>query len=259
MATEETTISDLELTEDILPDMLTPVENASETKATTFSAIKNWLTGFFVSKTENNIIYGNNTFTGMNAFESNDSNVYIKSSSIDITSIPSSTKFSYIDFYDKNNQRIGILGAFQFTSGEYGIYLQAGNVASLNIRTNGISSYASAATPPTTDNSTQIATTAFVNNFFNTAGKVTTKCMPNYAAGVSISSNYTVPSDGFIFCGLAGNGSESTTINGKQIAVTYDTGVSGSTPQICAPVSKGDVFKTNSRLNWGTFFPCKGA
>ena len=116
-----------------------------------------------------------------------------------------------------------------------------------------------APTQASTNNSTRIATTAFVNNFFNTAGKVTTKCMPNYAAGVSISSNYTVPSDGFIFCGLAGNGSESTTINGKQIAVTYDTGVSGSIPQICAPVSKGDVFKTNSQLKWGTFFPCKGA
>ena len=200
-----------------------------------------------------------NTFTGVNTFEGAYGNVYIKSRNIDLTSKPSSTQYSYLDFYDKNNKRIGVLGAFQFASGEYGIYLQAGNVGSLNIRTNGTNSYTSVATPPTSDNSTQIATTAFVNNFFNTAGKVTTKCMPNYAAGVSISSNYTVPSDGFIFCGLAGNGSELTTINGKRIAVTYDTGVSGSLPQICAPVSKGDVFKTNSQLKWGTFFPCKGA
>ena len=104
-----------------------------------------------------------NTFTGVNTFESATSNVYIKSSSIDITSIPSSTQYSYLDFYDKNNQRLGVVGAFQFTTGEYGIYLQAGNVASLNIRTNGTNSYTSVATPPTSDNSTQIATTAFVN------------------------------------------------------------------------------------------------
>lgn len=107
-----------------------------------------------------------NTFTGVNTFESATSNVYIKSSSIDITSTPSSTQYSYLDFYDKNNQRLGVIGAFQFTTGEYGVYLQAGNVASLNIRTNGTNSYTSVATPPTSDNSTQIATTAFVNNKF---------------------------------------------------------------------------------------------
>ena len=133
------------------------------------------------------------------------------------------------------------------------------SIFSFGCNADGSNPYFNTFTPATTSNSVNVATTAFVNNFFNTAGKVTTKCMPNYAAGVSISSNYTVPSDGFIFCGLAGNGSESTTINGKQIAVTYDTGVSGSIPQICAPVSKGDVFKTNSQLKWGTFFPCKGA
>ena len=104
-----------------------------------------------------------NTFTGMNTFESATSNIYIKSSSIDITSTPSSTQYSYLDFYDKNNQRLGVIGAFQFTTGEYGVYLQAGNVASLNIRTNGTNSYTSVATPPTSDNSTQIATTAWVN------------------------------------------------------------------------------------------------
>ena len=108
----------------------------------------------------------NNTFTGTNTFESANSNVYIKSSNIDITSIPSSTQYSYFDFYDKNNQRLGVIGAFQFTTGEYGIYMQAGNIASLNLRTNGTNSYTSVATPPTSDNSTQIATTAFVNNKF---------------------------------------------------------------------------------------------
>lgn len=107
-----------------------------------------------------------NVFAGVNTFESDNSNVYIKSSSIDITSIPSSTQYSYLDFYDKNNQRLGVIGAFQFTTGEYGIYLQAGNIASMNIRTNGTNSYTSVATPPTSDNSTQIATTAFVNQKF---------------------------------------------------------------------------------------------
>ena len=83
--------------------------------------------------------------------------------------------------------------------------------------------------------------------------------MPDYNAGVSFSTNtYTAPSDGFIFCGVQGNGSQSTTINGKQVAITYNTGVSGSYPQICIPVCKDDIFTTNASLNWAIFYPIKG-
>lgn len=115
-----------------------------------------------VHRTGDEEVGGNKTFTGINTFENAVGNINITSKNIDITSIPSSTKYSYIDFYDKNNQRLGVIGAFQFATGEYGIYLQAGNVSSMNIRTNGTNSYTSVATPPTSDNSTQIATTAWV-------------------------------------------------------------------------------------------------
>lgn len=83
--------------------------------------------------------------------------------------------------------------------------------------------------------------------------------IPDYSAGISFSTKtYTTPSDGFIFCGVSGNGSQSTTINGNQVAITYNTGVSCSYPQLCLPVSKGDVFKTNAGLNWARFYPLKG-
>lgn len=82
--------------------------------------------------------------------------------------------------------------------------------------------------------------------------------MPDYSAEVTISNNYTAPSDGFIFCGVTGNGSQSTSINEHWVAITYNTGVSSSYPQLCLPVSKGDVFKTSSNLQLARFYPLKG-
>lgn len=70
-------------------------------------------------------------------------------------------------------------------------------------------------TPSSSDNSTRIATTAFVNSFFNTAGRVTGKCVPNYSAGVSINSGYTFPSNGIVKIHIARRSAYdgSTTIN----------------------------------------------
>lgn len=83
---------------------------------------------------------------------------------------------------------------------------------------------------------------------------------PDYTAGIHFSiSTYTAPKDGFIFCGVSGNGSQQTLINGEIVAVTYNTGVSSSYPQLCIPVCKDDVFTTGSSLYWGVFYPSKGA
>lgn len=43
MATEEITISELELASEVLPDMTIPVDTATETRATTLGAIKEWI------------------------------------------------------------------------------------------------------------------------------------------------------------------------------------------------------------------------
>lgn len=83
--------------------------------------------------------------------------------------------------------------------------------------------------------------------------------VPDYSAGVTISEEYTAYSDGFIVCIIFGNQSQDTTINGYKVATTYNTGVSSSYLQLCMPVSKGDVFKTNSNLWWAIFYPRKGA
>lgn len=58
MANEEITISQLELAEDLAPDMVIPVETTTDTKATTLQKIKEWLGSFFVDKTSNEEIGG---------------------------------------------------------------------------------------------------------------------------------------------------------------------------------------------------------
>lgn len=62
MATEEIEISQLELAEDLAPDMVLPVETTTDTKATTLQKIKEWLGSFFVDKTSDEEISGNKTF-----------------------------------------------------------------------------------------------------------------------------------------------------------------------------------------------------
>ena len=169
MATEETTISDLELTEDILPDMLTPVENASETKATTFSAIKNWLAGFFISKTGDETIYGYKTFRNDNSM----AKVFIQGY-LGLSENPAiSGGQAQLEFHDKNGEWEGIVGVERYTNGQRLLKFQlkdqdgAQNRIELVRDQNGVW-YATCPTPSSvSDNSTKIATTAWVHSFFN--------------------------------------------------------------------------------------------
>ena len=124
-----------------------------------------------------------------------------------------------------------------------------------------------APTQASTNNSTRIATTAFVNNFFNTAGKVTTKCMPNYAASISIASGYTASYDGFVVATITSSWASSTGsgfvyVNGKLVA--NNTRVNGNTGKehsntFMFPVGKGDVVTFNDLVSNVKFYPCKGA
>lgn len=169
MATEETTISDLELTEDILPDMLTPVENASETKATTFSAIKNWLAGFFVSKTGNEDIDGYKTFRS--------STTYFKSKDRTWDDIPPSSGYiGRIIWKDSNDKQAGYIQPYGFSTGgkEFAIGVRDPQdtkwaVMSVRISQDGSSSYAVCPTPQNGDDSNKIATTEWVNSFIENA------------------------------------------------------------------------------------------
>ena len=190
MATEETTISGLELTEDILPDMLTPVENASETKATTFSAIKNWLAGFFVSKAGEETISGYKTFTnGFDIFKGTGSFQNLKNTVTDIaqtTAITNNT--TEIRMLDKNNKVMAIFEHQQYNNGELRTLMAVRNHANdawgdiiIGFDSND-NVYTSAPTPDLNSNTKEIATTQW--------GRLATSC-PAWYGGKEATSSLT--------------------------------------------------------------------
>lgn len=102
MATEEIEISQLELAEDLAPDMVLPVETTTDTKATTLQKIKEWLGSFFVRKTGDEEIYGNKTFKG---FVDGNSALGVVKSDFTKGVAKSSTQFWNLIFHDKDGAR----------------------------------------------------------------------------------------------------------------------------------------------------------
>ena len=110
-------------------------------------------------------ISGRKTF-----FHSSNPALYVKNTYIDNTTTPTSTLYSYYDFIDKNDVRLGVMGVVKSSvNGDYGCYMQAGNIGSMRIMTDGTRAYTSAPVPNTTTStsSTQIATTGWVNTTGN--------------------------------------------------------------------------------------------
>lgn len=85
---------------------------------------------------DNNVVHlsDSETITGLKTVLRNDSRVmYAKSSVIDKTVTPGSNQHLFTDFIDKNGVRLGVMGAVKDTSGRYGVYMQCGNVAGINL------------------------------------------------------------------------------------------------------------------------------
>ena len=86
-----------------------------------------------------------------------------KSSNIDISTDPTNTQYAYIDFWDKNDKRIAVIGSHHAEGKYSGAYLQAKNVSSMGIMADDKDNVKTfAPTPPDTDSSTQLATTEWV-------------------------------------------------------------------------------------------------
>lgn len=125
-------------------------------------------TNYVTTDTTQNNISGRKTFTNT---------IVKKSTTIDLNAKPTSgTQWNYIEFTDKNNDRIGIAGS-RFDAGGYaGVYLQARNsqqlwIASSTPDSNGNTvTKTSTPTPPATDDSTQIANTSWVRTNYQEKG-----------------------------------------------------------------------------------------
>ena len=61
----------------------------------------------------------------------------LKATAIDRATNPSSKLYKYFDFVDKNDLRLGVIGAFMGANGYYGTYLQGGNECGITVASNG--------------------------------------------------------------------------------------------------------------------------
>ena len=107
MATKK--IQDLENIEEVLPDSIIPVGEATKTKSMLVSQFKNWLSSFFVSKTGDEIISGLKTFN--NYF-------YVKNTNYAYNETPSSLDFRGFYVTDKNDIRMGACETMQVADGD---------------------------------------------------------------------------------------------------------------------------------------------
>ena len=143
----------------------TPPAGDNSTKIATTAFVK--AQGYAV---DSNVVHktGNETITGIKTFNGNNRIVNIQNSTVTYNTAPSSVTFTDISFKDKNGYEMGVLEHVRFTNNDTAIRLIAKGAdgewsTSLSVgrRANG-TVYASTQTPSAGDNSTNIATTAFV-------------------------------------------------------------------------------------------------
>lgn len=112
---------------------------------------------------------GDETFSGVKTGQSNNPRFGFKNTDINVTANPSAEKSTRIFFSDKNNKWISEFATYQNTDGDIYSQITANNntagVASLQVvcKKDG-TKFAVAPTPPSSSNSTSVATTAWVNS-----------------------------------------------------------------------------------------------
>lgn len=249
----------------------TPADSANNTNMPTTG----WVRKLFALLTGNNTFSGTNTFTSSMFMQSgNDMSYCVRSLNADNTQSTQDVQtLGAFRNIDKNGKIIGDIRFSRGTNGAVTSAMVARNYAS---DANGVSAVIScgvdkdgniittAPTPATSDNSTKIATTQFVNNVLS-ANKETFVGwgIPNYSAGVdifsSVTTGYTVPKKGvvMVYTLPAANACQ-ITING--VVVVNKAGTGGSYAIAATlPVDKNDVVKVSFASGGSIkFFPFKG-
>ena len=140
----------------ILTAAPTPADNSNGASIATTS----WVRRLFA------LLTGNNTFSGTNTFHS--VYTYLKGKVIDVTNAPTTQADVGIEFQDKNGTAIGQNHVRTYTNGNisHNMYVKNPNSntwAAISIGFNADGTlFTAAPTPATANNSTNIATTAFV-------------------------------------------------------------------------------------------------
>lgn len=210
-----------------------------------------------------------NTFTGINKIRHSkgifqlESNVYDWKEQSSSFSTPAKVYFA-----DKNSILNGFIQTTKLTNNsrtcEIGVRNQSDtewNVMGVGYDPNG-NKYTFAPTPPTSDNSTQIATTAWFNS---QKQNIISWGIPNYSAGVAKSKDvdYTAESCGYLLelsNASARSDASKIIVNNVTVATIGLTGTAGGIMWSAAFVNKGDRYRfagVNSTSR--TFFPLRGA
>ena len=221
--------------------------NSNSSNAQSGSAI-NGLDSTLVHKSGDETISGNKTLNYDGYYK-------IKSSTMDVVDepAPSSAKSIGFNFVDKDDDIHGQLFLRVDTNGSLrqSLACKSHTTNSWGELSIGFDSndnvYTICPTPSTTDNSTKIATTAFVK----TLGYV-----PNYSTQLSISLPYTAPANGFVSGVLTAAHSENyyLVVNNIQVQRIYGETNQRVTGPFFIPVYKGDVITTTGGTNTVYFY-----
>lgn len=251
-------------------------EAPTPTDTTTTSGNQIATTGW-VNSNGNNVVHksGDETVSGLKTFTSNlyyeltSSNTanygacsfWSKDSNLNITSNPSYYKEYHLAARDTENRYLGYVSFRYNTDGSsqsslYARTRDADNTANKNAsisvkvaRDGTVTTYAP--TPAANDNSTKIATTAWVNNYIISGAG----CFPNYASHSSRSTNtsYTAATNGFLYVHIirssSSEGSLPITISGYTFTLkSNDYGH----VFVWYPISKGTTYKIGSPSSLST-------
>lgn len=167
---------------------------------------------------DNTVVHktGNETIKGVKTFNGNNRIVAIQNSTVTYNTAPSSNTYTDISFRDKNGYEMGILEHVRHSNNDTSIHIAVrgadGNWSShltVGRRADG-TSYASVPTPSAGDNSTNIATTAFVQSSVSTR---TTPSDVSAAISTTLAALYPV---GSIYIGTQSSCPLATLIRGSK-------------------------------------------
>jgi hypothetical protein len=212
--------------------------------------------GDFVSKS-------GDTMTGNLVILREQGGVAIVSPSLDTTTIPSENHISAFRLTDKNTKILGDCRFERTTSGTQVSRLLArssvsgsevnGSIA-VAISPNGLA-FTEAPTPPTGDNSTKIATTAWVNNSKST---IASWSFPDWSKKVNqaVNTTHTATSNGWIIAsGGTSQNPVGLKIDGVYVGYAEAAGSNDSGGFAClVPINKGQTYITSGNVL--AFIPC---
>ena len=122
----------------------------------------------------NNCVHlsGNETITGVKTFKGDNRIAVLQNSTVTYNTAPSSDTFTDLSIRDKNGVEMGVLEHVRYTNNDTGLRLVAKGIdgnwstgLAVGKKADG-TTYTSAPTPVVGDNSTKIATTAYINTKF---------------------------------------------------------------------------------------------